>query len=206
MKTIYLVRHGETRFNKDWRHQHPAVDLSPKGWKQAERAGEYAKTLGLDVIITSDFLRARQTAEVISGKTGIAVEVSEEFREIQRPSSVWGKQYHDPRSLWAMTMILLHSSKPDWRYSDEESVALFQERIITALHLLEQRQEEHIAVVTHRGFISGLLSILKKETLPHGAFGLSLARALSIDNCSFTTITYDEAQKKWGIVEVNKNV
>ncbi len=206
MKTIYLVRHGQTRFNKNWRHQHPAVDLSPKGWEQAERAGEYAKTLDLDVIITSDFLRARQTAEVISGKSGVAVEVSEEFREIQRPSSVWGKQYYDLRSLWAMIMILLHSGNPAWHYSDEESVALFQERIITALHLLEQRPEERIAVVTHRGFISGLLSLLKNETMPHGAFGLTLARALSIDNCSFTTVTYDEAQKKWGIVEVNKNV
>lgn len=206
MKTVYLVRHGQTRFNKNWRHQHPAVDLSPKGWKQAEAAGKYAKSLSLDVIITSDLLRARQTAEVIAGETGVKTESSEEFRELLRPSSVWGKQYYDPRSVWAMIMILLHSSNPAWRYSDEESVAMFQERIIRALHYLEARQEERILVVTHRGFISGLLSILKNKMIPHGAFGISLARAMSIDNCSFTTITQDREGGAWRIVEVDRHV
>lgn len=204
MKTVYLIRHGQTRFNKDWRHQHPAVDLSPKGWDQAELAGDYAKTLELDVIITSDLLRARQTAEVIAGKTGVAVEVSEEFREIQRPSSVWGKHYFRPLSVWAMILITLHSGNQNWRYSDEESVAMFESRIKTALHTLVRHEKDTIMLVSHRAFIAGLLAVIKNGHLDAFHFARVITRALVLDNTSISTITYDEVQKKWNIVEVGK--
>lgn len=203
MKTIYIVRHGETHFNRSLRHQHPSVDLTPKGWEQAKQVGEYAKSLDLDVILTSDLVRARQTADVISGITGVKQEFSEEFRELQRPSNVWGKGYFHPHAVYAMLLILLHSGNPNWRYSDEESVSMFETRIRSAMNLLEGRQEETIMLVTHRGFIAGMLAVIKDNKLSTFHFARALTRALSVDNCSVTTVTYDEQKKEWQVVEVN---
>lgn len=204
MKTIYLVRHGETHFNRGWRHQHPSVELTPRGFKQAARLGEYAKSLNLDVILTSDFVRAEQTAGVIADMTAVKKESSQEFRELMRPSQVWGKHYVSPHSLYAMFMILLHSGNPQWRYSDEESVAMFESRIKSAMHTLAHRTEETVMVVTHRVFISGFLALIKNNQLDDEIhFARALTRALAVDNCSVTTVTYDEKERRWGIVEVN---
>ena len=75
MKHLYLVRHGESTQNvgvdKELRIPDHAVPLTPRGWEQAQKAGEF---LGLilmgkapeDVAMwVSPYRRTRETAEVI---------------------------------------------------------------------------------------------------------------------------------------------
>ncbi|CAB1423450.1 unnamed protein product [Pleuronectes platessa] len=64
---LTLVRHGETRYNKEGLLQGQAIDapLSEVGLQQAEAAGRYLKDVEFSNVFVSDLLRARQTAETI---------------------------------------------------------------------------------------------------------------------------------------------
>lgn len=67
MTSIYLVRHGQTAWNKEeiFRGRRD-VPLDETGLKQAELAGEYFKELKIDAIYSSPLSRAWQTAERIA--------------------------------------------------------------------------------------------------------------------------------------------
>ncbi|XP_074534230.1 putative fructose-2,6-bisphosphatase TIGAR A [Halichoeres trimaculatus] len=64
---LTLVRHGETRYNKEGLLQGQAIDcpLSEIGLQQAEAAGHYLKDVKFSNVFVSDMLRAKQTAETI---------------------------------------------------------------------------------------------------------------------------------------------
>nr|XP_020506744.1 probable fructose-2,6-bisphosphatase TIGAR A [Labrus bergylta] len=64
---LTLVRHGETRYNKEGLLQGQAIDcpLSEIGLQQAEAAGRYLKDVKFSNVFVSDMQRAQQTAEAI---------------------------------------------------------------------------------------------------------------------------------------------
>ena len=60
MITLYLIRHGETEWNKSGRYQGSTdVALSDMGMAQAEKVASYFKDIPLDGVITSPLQRAR---------------------------------------------------------------------------------------------------------------------------------------------------
>ena len=64
MITLYLIRHGETEWNKSGRYQGSTdVALSDMGMAQAEKVASYFKDIPLDGVITGPLQRARITAE-----------------------------------------------------------------------------------------------------------------------------------------------
>lgn len=89
---IYLVRHGTTGL--PWgREKDPA--LNKAGEKQAERFAERVKKIGPIQIISSPYLRAKQTAEPLAKLWKQAIVVEDRICEIPSPSffkegpSVW---------------------------------------------------------------------------------------------------------------------
>ena len=79
--TVHLVRHGETPFNAARILQHPDTPLSERGVMQAERVARRLAGCGLAAILTSDYARARATAEAIHAATGAPIEVEPLLRE-----------------------------------------------------------------------------------------------------------------------------
>jgi broad specificity phosphatase PhoE len=69
---LYLTRHGETDWNNAGRWQgHTDVPLNPKGYTQARAIGEALKGAGLSAVVSSDLLRARETARVAAQVLGV---------------------------------------------------------------------------------------------------------------------------------------
>jgi broad specificity phosphatase PhoE len=67
MTSIYLVRHGQTAWNKEEIFRgRTDVPLDETGLKQAELAGEYLKEVEIDAIYSSPLSRALETAEKIA--------------------------------------------------------------------------------------------------------------------------------------------
>ena len=68
MKQLYFVRHGLSEANKSGHiaGQHTETPLSPEGRDQARAAGERARTLNIQYIITSPQERAQHTAQIIA--------------------------------------------------------------------------------------------------------------------------------------------
>ena len=81
--TVYLIRHGQSESNlaKCFAGQMD-VSLSELGHAQAERTSEYLMNIPVDVIYSSDLLRARQTAQHTAEKKNLPVHTSSKLREI----------------------------------------------------------------------------------------------------------------------------
>ncbi|MGT2832935.1 histidine phosphatase family protein [Streptococcus halotolerans] len=73
-KTLYLMRHGQTRFNELKRIQGVSDSpLTPLGIQQATKARAYFQKLGVELtaVYSSTQERAVDTAEIVSGSTDI---------------------------------------------------------------------------------------------------------------------------------------
>lgn len=80
MATYYLIRHGEADYDNlmDFKFFGFGRDLAPlteKGIKQAEETSRDERLKSADIIISSPYTRALQTAQIISKNTGIAVQI-----------------------------------------------------------------------------------------------------------------------------------
>ncbi|MBJ16890.1 MAG: 2,3-bisphosphoglycerate-dependent phosphoglycerate mutase [Euryarchaeota archaeon] len=66
MTTLILIRHGQSVWNAANRFTGwTDVDLSEKGVEEAEQAGKDLREYRIDVVHTSDLIRAQRTAEII---------------------------------------------------------------------------------------------------------------------------------------------
>lgn len=80
--TLYLIRHGETKWNKLGKFQGSKdISLSEDGISQARYL---AKRLdgNFDYIYTSPLIRAKKTAEIISEKSKVVPIIFPDMREI----------------------------------------------------------------------------------------------------------------------------
>ncbi len=78
--TVYVVRHGQTDWNKDGRIQGGTDNpLNATGREQASAMSRLMAEVKVDTVYVSSHQRARQTAEVFQGKTPIVA--MDELRE-----------------------------------------------------------------------------------------------------------------------------
>lgn len=80
--TIYIVRHGETEWNKLKKIQgHTDIPLNSIGKAQARELQKKLKDVHFDHVFSSDLLRARQTAEIITLERKIVIQTTKVLRE-----------------------------------------------------------------------------------------------------------------------------
>ena len=82
----YILRHGEAHSNvkgfvSSWPEK---VDnpLTERGVEQAEEAGEKLLGEDIDLVFSSDVLRCKQTAEIVTGQIKVEPKYDERLREI----------------------------------------------------------------------------------------------------------------------------
>ena len=82
MLRIFLIRHGETEWNKQNRLQgNSDINLSPEGFHQAMMLAEHAPFQHVDAIYSSDLTRAVATANVLAERFDLDVKTMPELRE-----------------------------------------------------------------------------------------------------------------------------
>lgn len=191
MKTVYFLRHGQTKLNKGLIHQYPDTMLSSNGHDQALKAAQRLSDESFDVILTSPLIRARQTAQAVAEATGKPIEEVALFEELRRPRIVYGKNWLSWTSMKAMLSIYWNAGRDNWHYSDEENLEEFHARSRRALEYLAQRPEEKILVVTHRGLMAAL-----KERIMHDGMDTkkqyrhALIKNVTIGNCCYMTAVW----------------
>ncbi len=80
---LTLVRHGETRWNKEKRIQGISdIELSDLGVAQADRLSQALQNEEFDRIVTSPLKRAYDTARAISRYHDVPITVEEDLREL----------------------------------------------------------------------------------------------------------------------------
>lgn len=170
MKTIYLIRHGQSHGNRSLHIQQTEyTELNERGLRQAKEVARHMKRLPLEAIVSSTFVRAKTTAAELSKETGIPVEYSDLFIEYRRPSVQLRKRKVHPHWLWAQLKLVLTG-----KHSDEETPEELLVRAHNALAYLQHRPESLIAVVTHGTFMRAVYAAI---TYGEGVTGRMYLRA-----------------------------
>ncbi|HLR09570.1 MAG TPA: histidine phosphatase family protein [Bacillota bacterium] len=172
MTKIGFVRHGVTAWNKERRAQGISdVPLDEEGFAEAERVGERLRTDDWDIIFTSDLMRARQTAEAIAERMGMA-RVHPDFRLRERSfGEVEGTTEEERIAEWG----------ENW-YERDLGIEAYEDVVARGMDFLHDvitaHSEKNILVVSHGAFIKYLLM----ELVTHAPVEESL------DNTSITCL------------------
>lgn len=84
MAKFYFVRHGQSTANAALIVADSTPVLTTNGIEQARRTGEELKHKNISCVLTSPYIRAQQTAEIIAGEIAIGINeilVVDELRE-----------------------------------------------------------------------------------------------------------------------------
>ena len=80
---LYIIRHGETDWNKAWRLQGQTdTDLNEYGRELARITCEGIKDLKIDRVFSSPLRRAVETAELVTAGRGLTIETDERLKEV----------------------------------------------------------------------------------------------------------------------------
>jgi probable phosphoglycerate mutase len=175
---IYLVRHGQSQWNLARLTQGQVAHPRLTGLGRAQAAAAAAAVLAdlaarpLSAIVSSDLVRARETALVFAAKTGLPVRIDERLRE-RSLGRYEGQAYNE--SFAAVSGADL--SDPDLRIGGGESLRQVAGRMAAALTDLTADDSTITAVVSHGDAIRVWLSIFAGHlpgagpwlTVPHGA-------------------------------------
>ena len=151
MTTFYIVRHGQTEWNVDRIVQgHKDSELTASGRAQAKDVAEKFKEIQIDHVFSSDLLRARQTAEILTLEKKMAIKTTKLLRE-QTYGEYEGKDLDELLALFKHWDTLSEKERFTYRAhhsfeTDEESTA----RFITFLReTAVAYANQTILVVTH---------------------------------------------------------
>ena len=155
---VYFVRHGESALS-EMRHQFPDTPLSANGYVQAEALSGRFIHLPIDIILSSTYTRALETAQIIKRIQLRDVQLikSELLVERKMPTVFWGKETNDADIEAIHMQLREHFYEPNWHYADEENFTNLLFRAKRAFELIESQKKAHIVVVTHGYFLLVLL-------------------------------------------------
>jgi broad specificity phosphatase PhoE len=148
--TIFLARHGESDWNAARRWQgHADRPLTAAGRVQAEALAERMARIELDAVYSSDLRRARETAEMVARRRGIAVRALPDLREVDVGS--WsGLTRAEAEERFPEAFRRWLAGGPGWE--DGESYQEMSARIERAVHgIAADHPDGRVLVVSHGG-------------------------------------------------------
>lgn len=198
MGRIYLIRHGETEWNKEQRSQGCSnnIPLSEIGMKQAKAAAERLRDVKIDRIFSSTLLRAHQTAEEIAKYHDLQVEDCSEFIEINFGS--WEgmrfpdikAQYNEIYNSWRLTPHLAE-------IPGAEKIEDLRNRSMNKIYkLMEKYPDDNILVVSHGISIKVIITAM---------MGMDLGKLHRIrqDNAAINIFDYDRINDSFDVISLN---
>ncbi|TFV48538.1 histidine phosphatase family protein [Blastococcus sp. TF02A-35] len=154
MITLLLVRHGQSQWNAEGRMQGqtPHVPLTALGHTQAEAAATELAGLRPGALISSDLVRAVQTAEHCARATGLPVTTTPALRE-QGYGVLEGRP---SRELWDV----VDWTDAHWSAEGGESLAELHARVAAFLgQLCAEPPADVVALVTHGDTIRAVQAV-----------------------------------------------
>ncbi|WP_346354290.1 alpha-ribazole phosphatase [Azotosporobacter soli] len=150
MTRVFLIRHGETEWNKNMKYQGQTdVPLSDAGRKQAEKLASRLSKVDFAAVYSSDLIRAYETATVLAAPHELPVTVCPGLKEIN--FGEWeGLTYDNISGQWSGEMQRLFSRPNEVEIPSGESFYQVQQRVVASLEeLVKAHENETILVVSH---------------------------------------------------------
>jgi broad specificity phosphatase PhoE len=159
MGRLILIRHGESFGNREryFAADPPELALTPMGYEQARAAARaIAATFEAALIVTSPYVRARETARVIAEALELPLEIEPLLHE--REVGVHRGQSYD-----SVSAAPGFERERPWRYKPEggESFEEVRERVAPVLDgLARAHPTRDVVVVSHGGVMMCLWAYL----------------------------------------------
>lgn len=182
---LYLIRHGETAGNAGGIVQFPDVPLNDRGREQARRLGRRLADAGIELILSSDYRRARMTAEAVQAATGAELRFEPLLRE-RHFGDLRGRPHAEIGDLYA----------PELKPPNGESWAVFHARVDQAWAAVTEiaaTVRGRMAIVSH-GLVCYSLAT-HHLSLPEGE-----TATMTLRNTALTEI---EPRPPWRVTRFN---
>ena len=159
----FFVRHGETNWNKEKiiQGQSSKETLNQIGREQAKKAGQYLASKKVDLIISSDSPRAKETAKIIKKETGAELVFDKSLRE---------RNYGilEERLSQELNEEERENLRRNMDYAPEgvESHRELEKRMRSFLQEHKKsHQHKNIVIVSHAGSLRTIFRILQNDPL-----------------------------------------
>jgi len=192
---IYLIRHGETESNIEFRYKGQGESpLSKQGIDEAQKLAKLLKDVPIDLFYCSTLGRSIETAKIIAqyhkGKEIIKDEgLLERFYGVFEDKTFEDlqKEYPDLYKKW-----LYHPNQAE--IPEAETLAQVQKRAVAAVErILKKHAGQNIFIVGHGGTNRTILFHYLELTLDNFF-------RIKQDNCCLNIITFDERGPMVGLL------
>jgi probable phosphoglycerate mutase len=163
---IYIVRHGETEWNKLGKMQGGKnSDLTAKGIDNAKKLGDSLKDIDFGCIYCSPLGRAIQTAENIRGDKDIKIVFKEGLKEMNFGS--WeGMKHKEVEELYPEEQFNLWNKPQLYKPIDGENFEQLLGRTRQVIdEIIKENIHENVMVVSHAVLIKAIIAVIKNYSL-----------------------------------------
>ncbi|MEK7611869.1 MAG: class I tRNA ligase family protein [Patescibacteria group bacterium] len=171
----FFARHGETDFNKEGRQQGWLdTSLNEKGREQAREMAHALKNQNIDLIISSDLKRAKETAEIIHEVTGAEIIYEKGFRE---------RNHGGYEGMLKEEMIAKYQDRfgYDINIENDESYKQLEDRVVEAFERHKKKHaHKNVVIMTHGGTIRMLMKRINNWTPEQALSGSALKNTETI--------------------------
>ncbi len=182
-KLLYIVRHGETDYNKQKIVQGSGVDtsLNDTGKAQAQAFFHKYQSIPFELLITSKLKRTQETMSPFISQ-GLVWEQYAEINEMNWGIHEGKKSTPSMNQDYKNLMDHWRNGNFDARLEQGESANELQQRIQKFVNKIKTRPEQNILICSHGRAMRCLMCVLKQEPLQqmefynHSNTGLYLAR------------------------------
>lgn len=185
MARFFLVRHGETLWNREAKYQGQSdVPLTDAGRNQAKKLSQRLKDMHIDVVYASDLERTIETANIIAEPHGLEVIPASRMREIH--FGIWeGYTYEEIIAEWPAEFEKWKGDSFNISPPKGETFLQLCDRVSTFLkEAAVKHPNDNILIVSHAGPVRAILLILLN-------LKYELFWKFKISNTSLTEIVYD---------------
>lgn len=159
MSETYLIRHGQTAWNKEQRFRGwHNVPLNEQGRREAGRLAEALADVALCGVFSSPLCRAMETAEIVRGERKVLVLPDQDFVDINY--GAWtGMAEADVRTEFPDVYRKWREKPECVCFPEGESLAEVRQRAVGGLRRVAEVCAGHAAaIVTHRVVLKVLLA------------------------------------------------
>jgi len=199
MKTVYLIRHGETDHNAEGRAMGQMdVALNARGLEQARQTGEFLRRYPIERVLSSDLGRAMATAQPLADALGLAVEPDARLRELSF-GILEGKTVAECEAVDPESVARWRSGDFDAALPGGESRRSLMKRTRTLLDEVVSGPHRHVALFSH----GGTLNALHTHMVEHGnpVPREHIPRAFRFHNAALSMAAWSDEQ--WRFLVVN---
>lgn len=185
-RVFYLFRHGETNWNRERRCQgHTDIPLNDTGKNQAKELAEYLNELPLEIVVSSDLLRAKHTGMIVAEKKNVPIYFDSRLREMSY-GVVEGLIYEEAMQIHGVEIwerLKSYKAENDHlAFPGGETRGQTRNRLLASLNeILTMHDCQHIGISTHGGALRTIVHSFLPEDHP----------MIAIPNCVVYKITFN---------------